>query len=117
MAKVQPDEGELLWQGEHFEIRAMRRRNGKYPAKEWLDGLDKPGKGRFVAAAAITETNLRTGRPGVRAEKIKTSSEGLWELKVTQPGSTPPHHRMLFLRVGDVLWATHGFTKTSNKLP
>lgn len=95
----------------------MRRRNGSYPAKEWVDGLDKRGQALFQVAAKITETNFQSGRPGDRAEKIKTSTAGLWELKVTKPGSTPPHHRMLFVREGDVLWASHGFTKKTNKLP
>jgi phage-related protein len=95
----------------------MRRRNGRYPAKVWVDGLDKKGYALFQVAAKITETNFASGRPGDRAEKVKASSEGLWELKVTKPGSTPPHHRMLFVREGDTLWATHGFTKKSNELP
>jgi phage-related protein len=117
MAKVPSGEDDLLWRGERFEIRAMRRRNGSYPAKEWVDGLEKKGQALFLVAAKITETNFQSGRPGDRAEKVKTSSAGLWELKVTKPGSAPPHHRMLFVRDGDVLWATHGFTKKTNKLP
>jgi hypothetical protein len=117
MAKVPNEEDDLLWRGERFEIRAMQRRNRSYPAKEWVDGLDKKGSALFQVAAKITETNFQTGRPGDRAEKIKSSSAGLWELKVTKPGSTPPHHRLLFVRERDVHWATHGFTNTSNKLP
>lgn len=117
MAKVPDDEDDLLWEGERFEIRAMRRQNGSYPAKEWVGGLDKKGRALLEVAAKITETNFLSGRPGDRTEKIEASSEGLWELKVTKPGSSPPHHRMLFVRQGNVFWATHGFTKKSNKLP
>lgn len=117
MAKVSGDEDDPLWRGEHFEIRAMKRRNGSQPAREWVHGLDKKGRALFEVAAKITEVNFLSGRPGDRAEKIEASSQGVWELKVTKPGSSPPHHRMLFVRQGNVLWATHGFTKKSNKLP
>jgi phage-related protein len=117
MAKVPDESDDLLWQGDRFEIRAMKRQNGRYPARDWVDGLDKKGVALFYVAAKITETNFESGRPGDRAEKVKTSSAGLWELKVTKPGSSPPHHRMLFVREGDTLWATRGFTKTTNKLP
>lgn len=111
------DEADLLFRGDWLHIRAMRRRNGRCPAKEWVDGLGKKGTALFHVAATITETNIRSGRPGDRAEKIKTSTEQLWELKVTKPGSSPPHLRILFVREGDTFWATHGFTKTKNRLP
>lgn len=70
-----------------------------------------------MAAATIIETTLRSKRPPAgRAEKVIGSACGLWELKVTKPGSTPPHLRLLYLRRGRTLWAATGFTKQKNKL-
>lgn len=108
---------DLIYAGEWLTIRAMRRRNGTLPAKEWADGLDKKGRGQLLSAAAIMETTLRAYRPPAgRAEQVKASEMGLWELRVTKAGSTPPHLRLLFLRRGQTLWAAHGFTKQQNKL-
>jgi hypothetical protein len=108
---------DLICAGEWLTIRAMRRRDGTFPAKEWAEGLDKKGTGQLLAAAAIMETTLRANRPPAgRAEQVKASKIGLWELRVTKAGSTPPHLRLLFLRRGQTLWAAHGFTKQQNKL-
>ena len=54
MAKVTGDEDDPLWRGERFEIRAMKRRNGSYPAEEWAHSLDKKGRALFEVAAKIT---------------------------------------------------------------
>lgn len=98
-------------------MRAMRRRNGSLPAVEWWKDLKEKGKGQFLAAAKTIETTLRSGRPPAgRAEKVQISKQGLWELKVTKPGSTPPHLRVLYLREGRTLWAANGFTKKTNEL-
>jgi hypothetical protein len=58
----------VLYAGEWLTVRAMRRRNGTYPAKEWADGLDKKGRGQLLAAATILETTLRANRPPRRVE-------------------------------------------------
>jgi hypothetical protein len=117
MAKVSSEDEDLLYDGDWLEIRAMSRRNGDLPAKTWADGLDKKGKAQLMAAATVIETTLRSGRPPAgRAEKVVGSACGLWELKVTKPGSTPPHLRLLYLRDGQTLWAAVGFTKQKNKL-
>lgn len=115
MAKVLVSD-DLLWSKDGFEFRAMRRGNGSLPAREWFDGLDQTGKARFFAAAQNVVNNFRSGRPGGRAEKVKFSDRGLWEFKVTAPGADPPHLRALFVRERNVLWLTHGFTKTTNRL-
>jgi hypothetical protein len=118
LAKVSDKEGDdLLFKGDGLEIRAMKRTNGRLPAKEWVQRLDGKGTALFHAAATVLATNLRSGRDGGRAERIKNARHKLWELKVTKPGSSPPHHRLIFLREGTILWATHGFTKQKNKLP
>ena len=117
MAKVSGEDDDLLYDGDWLEIRAMRRRNGELSAKTWADGLDKKGKAQLMAAATIIETTLRSGRPPAgRAEKVVGSACGLWELKVTKPGGTAPHLRLLYLRRGRTLWAAVGFSKQKNRL-
>lgn len=87
------------------------------PAMEWAKSLDKKGTGQLLAAARVLENSLQSGRPPAgRAERIVRSTTELWELKVTKPGSTPPHLRLLFVRKGQTLWAATGFTKQTNKL-
>lgn len=113
-----PDnDDDVLFRGEHFIIRAMTKSNGRQPAKEWFDGLDEPGKGRFLAAAKILENTLMAGRPPAgRAGAINTSREDLWELRVTPKGGTPPHLRVAYLRERKTLWAATGFKKETNEL-
>lgn len=87
------------------------------PAKEWAEGLDNRGTGQLLAAATVIETTLRSGRPPAgRAESVRASKLGLWELKVTKPGGTPPHLRVLYVRRRTTLWAANGFTKQTNEL-
>ena len=74
-------------------------------------------RGRFRAAARVLENSLRLQRPTNRASLIRSSRRRLHELRVTPKGGRAPHVRLFFLRKGRVLWATHGFTKQSNKLP
>lgn len=118
MSKVSiPGADDTIYAGDWLTIRAMRRKSGAFPAKEWAEGLDKKGRGQLLAAAAIIENTLRANRPPAgRAEQVKASKIGLWELRVTKAGSTPPHRRLLFLRRGQTLWAANGFTKQQNKL-
>ncbi len=117
MAKLPERDDDTLFEGDWLTIRAMSRRNGKMPAAEWYDSLNDKGKGQFLAAARTVETTLQSGRPPAgRAEQVKISKQGLWELKITKPGSSAPHLRMLFKREGTTLWAAVGFTKQKNRL-
>lgn len=117
MSKVGDTEDDVLYGGEWLRVRAMRRRNGSLPAKEWFDGLDKRGTARFLARCANVENSLRAGRPpGEAIGKIEGSATGLWELRVTPKGSTPPHLRALYLRRERTLWLATGLIKTSNEL-
>jgi len=117
MSKVGNNEDDVLYGGDWLIFRAMRRRNGKLPAKEWFDGLDKRGMGRFLARVANVESSWRSGRPpGDAIGKIEISSCGLWELRVTPKGGTPPHLRALYLRRERTMWLADGFTKRSNDL-
>ena len=117
MAKVQPDDADLVVRVGSLELRAMRRNNGSLPAKDWYDALDNKGKGQVAAAVAVLESTILRGRPPAgRAEKLDGSACGLWELKPTKPGGKPPHLRVLFIREGTTLWAAIGFTKQKNRL-
>ncbi len=111
------DDVDVIYRGDWITLRAMRRRNGTLPAKEWADGLEAKGKGQLLAAVSILEISIRSGRPPAgRAELIKKSRLRLWELKVTKPGSTAPHLRLLYVRQGPTLWGANGFTKQKNEL-
>jgi hypothetical protein len=117
MTKVVPPGDDILYRGEWLTIRAMRRISGSLPAAEWYDGLNEKGRGQFQAVAGVMETTLRSGRPPAgRAEYLPLSKQGLSELKVTKPGSSAPHLRVLFKRDGRTLWAACGFTKQKNQL-
>lgn len=96
----------------------MRRRNGSLPALEWFNGLDEAGKAKVLAAFKILENSLLAHRPAAgRADKVGNASRaGLWELRVTPRGASPPHLRMLYLRKNQVIWAANGFKKEKNQL-
>ncbi|MCU1622074.1 MAG: hypothetical protein JWL79_919 [Frankiales bacterium] len=111
------EEEDCIWRGDWLTVRAMRRTNGSLPGKEWADGLSAKGTGQLMAACQIMETSLRSSRPPAgRAEKLGTSDNGLSELRVTKPGSTAPHLRLMFIRRGQTLWVADGFTKQKNRL-
>lgn len=117
MAKVSEEDADIIYRASVFELRAMRRLNGELPARQWFDGLTKKGQGQVMAAVQVVETTLLAGRPpGGRAQKVVISTTGLWELKPTKPGGSPPHLRLLYLRRENVLWAAGGFSKQKNKL-
>ncbi len=116
MAKVGSGDDDLFT-GTWLRVRPMQLPGGSQPARVWLDGLPASQLARFLAVCQAVETSLRSNRPAAgRTEKVKNSSEGLIELKITKPGGTPPHLRAFYIRDGRALWVTHGFTKTTNKL-
>jgi hypothetical protein len=117
MTKVtRTDDDDLICKVDGLEIRAMER-NGKFPAKEWADGLDNKMRGKLLGVAQTVANSIRQSRPPAgRWCKVVSSKEGLMELRVTAPGGRAPHLRLLFVREGNVLWATHGFTKQKNEL-
>ena len=117
MSKLDGGPSDVLHVGTWLTDRAMRRRNGAMPAKEWLHRLDDRGKARFLAAVTVLENTIRSGRPPAgRAEQVKGSKIGLWELRVTNKGSTPPHLRVFYLRRGRTIWVASGITKQKNSL-
>lgn len=98
-------------------VCAIRRPNGRSPAWEWYEDLDKRSKAKVISACKTMETTLRSGRPPAgRANKVENSTQGVWELRITRKGSTPPHLRALYVREGRVLWVAHGLTKQQNEL-
>lgn len=112
-----PDAADILYQGSWLTVRAITLPGGGRPATDWHTSLDKRGRGQFLAACRALETALSAGRPPAgRAEKVKGSSEGVWEFRVTKKGSTPPHLRAFFVREQRTLWVASGITKQKNKL-
>ncbi|MGH8910656.1 MAG: type II toxin-antitoxin system RelE/ParE family toxin [Egibacteraceae bacterium] len=118
MAKVSDEGDDVLDAGTSWLIvRFMRRCDGSMPAKEWFDGLTGKGRGQVLAALAVLDVGLSSGRsPAGRATKLQGSREKLHELRPTKKGGKPPHLRVLFVREGRAIWLAHGFTKRSNDL-
>lgn len=117
MAKV-PGEDDVLDAGTAWlTVRFVRRRDGSMPAKEWFENLTEKGQGQVLAALAVLDVGLSSGRsPAGRATKLQGSREGLYELRPTKKGGKPPHLRVLFVREGRTIWLAYGFTKQSNDL-
>lgn len=108
---------DCIYDGSWLMVRGIIRPNGSSPALDWKDGLQEKGKGQLLAACQVMETTLRSGRPSAgRAEPIKNSKVSLCELKVTKPGSKPPHLRALYVRRGRTLWIADGLTKQKNTI-
>ena len=72
----------------------------------------------FPIAATILDRTVRIGRsPGGRAERIKGSSEGIWELRVTPPGRSGPHTRCLYICDGRDILVLRGLRKAERGIP
>lgn len=111
------DKSDVLVQGEWLTVRAMRRSNGRLPAKEWARGLDKRGRAKLAAAVANLENSLRYGRPTTgRTVKVRGARIDLWEPRITPRGASPPHLRLIYRPERRTLWAAHGFKKQTNEL-
>lgn len=117
IAKVQPDDADILWCGEWMIVRAMRTRNGRMPAKEWFADLSKAERGRALACFRNVENSWKSGRPtGDRVGRVAGASCPILELRVTPRGGTPPHLRCMFIRRQNTMWVATGFTKQTNRL-
>ncbi len=87
-------------------------------ARRFVDELDARGRLDFAVAAAILDTSLQSGRPPAgRAERVRGSRCGLFELRVTPPGRKGPHVRLLYLPVGRRMLVVRGLIKRQARLP
>jgi hypothetical protein len=102
------------------EIRAMKRSNGRLPAKLWYDKLSEGEQGKVGACARTWYTSQTTSRPagGKKFTVVRGSKHRLYELRPTPRGSRGrlPPLRMLVLLEGKVVWVALGLTKTDRKL-
>ncbi|MBW1711352.1 MAG: type II toxin-antitoxin system RelE/ParE family toxin [Deltaproteobacteria bacterium] len=97
--------------GWKFEVYVARLPNGKYPAKEYLESLDKRTKAKFDA---LIDNMAEVGYIRNR-DKFKFLEEGFFEFKHTRP-----HHRIIGYfdrKVQGRIILTHGYQKQSNKMP
>lgn len=101
---------------EGLTLRAMSDSRGRYPAKEWCEGLTKRGKAQLLSRLEQMAVSIRLGRPLILASRMAESQAGLWEMRITHPGGTPPHLRLFFIRKGNTLWAAGGISKQKNKI-
>ncbi len=111
------DAADILYKGPWLTVRAMTLSGEERPGKEWFESLDARGRGQFLAACRTLESALSMKRPTAgRTEKVKNSSEGVHELRVTKAGSTPPHLRAFYIREDRTIWVACGIKKQKNKL-
>ena len=101
-----PDEMLAVPVGSKTTIAYARSSNGKFLAKEYLDGLgprDTAVFDRFFSLMAST------GRIANR-ERYKKVEDQIWEFKSFQA-------RIGVFRIGSILFLTHGFKKQRDKWP
>jgi hypothetical protein len=111
------DGEDVIFSGFSFSIRAIRRANGRMPAIEWFDGLDKKAKVKVLATAANVDKYMDRGRPtNAVLDFVKGSHNRLVEFRATRKGARPPHLRLLGLLEGRTFWAATGFKKGKNDL-
>ncbi len=102
----------LLQTIEQLSFYAIETAPGLFPAHEFIESLDDVGKRDFLVAARILATTIATGRPPAgRSERIRGSSTGLYELRVTPRGRRGPHARLLYVRDGNAIRCARGVLK------
>jgi phage-related protein len=72
----------------------------------------------FTVAATVLDTSIQSGRaPAGRAARIKGSKNGLFELRITPPGSPGPHVRVLYVTVGRNVLCVRVVVKRQARIP
>jgi hypothetical protein len=97
---------------EQLAFYAIETKPGQFPAHEFVESLDDVGKRDLRIAGRVLATTLATGRPPAgRSERVRGSTTGLYELRVTPPGRRGPHARLLYLREGNAIRCVRGVLK------
>lgn len=95
---------DLIYEGKSgFAVRAMFRSDGSAPVLDWIDRLERRGKGCVIAACRTMESTVQSERPlAGRARPVRHGTTGLWELRATcaNPVSPSSLHREIANVVG-----------------
>lgn len=116
MTKDEAQSDDLLFKGEILTVRAMRVADGNLPARAWWEGLEGKHQVKFRVAAENVDVDFRTGRRSGRTGIVDAKDNRLVEFRVTRPGASAPHLRMLGYRDQNTLWMAYGFTKQTDQL-
>lgn len=101
-----PTDHEIPRRGRVLTVWYAERANGKRPAEAYLASLQKAHRAKFfslirtLADVGVIENDT----------KMKDLGEGIWELKVSSPGS-----RLLCFKRDDDWFLTHGCPKLKKK--
>jgi hypothetical protein len=111
---------DVLYEGRFLDVRAIRE-GGRFPAKDWVDGLERADLAKFMAKVTRVDRYLESGVPtGETFGVVGSSTVGLVEFRITPKKGRAPHLWMLGLlyRVGRRAdyWAAFGFKKQKNQL-
>jgi hypothetical protein len=99
-------------------IAAVRDANGRWPARDWYDGLERRDQRRADAGMINFDATEKAGiRMTGRVEPVKGRRRTMIELKLTRGGSPGPQLRMLGVLRGRTFYVATGFHKRSRRLP
>jgi hypothetical protein len=102
----------FLFKIEHRSFYAIETLPGVFPAEEFIERLDDVGKRHLRVAARTLATTLAAGRPPAgRSERIRGSTTGLFELRITPRARRGPHARLLYVREGNAIRCAGGVVK------
>ena len=87
--------------------------NGKYPVKDFVDGLSPEGKAKYIFISDLLEQyGIAVREPYVKAIKGKRK---LFEMRIKDKSGI--HRIIYFVFTGKTLILLHGFTKKTQRTP
>lgn len=114
MTKVSAADDDFIYRGDYLTIRAVQRRNGAMPAKEWFDSLEPRLQARVLSAARVLENSWRVGRPDPEKWSKVRGHDDLWEFRATAK-KAQPSLRLYGQRDGPTMWVAVGVAKKTQK--
>jgi phage-related protein len=98
---------DILVRGPCAIVAYARRRNGKRPAKEYIENLEAPGQ------AKLTKSFRQMAEVGkiYNTERFRKLQDKIYEFKVL------PKVRVLCFLWGQTWFLTHGYNKQTGKTP
>ena len=86
---------------------------GKYPVKDFVDGLSPEGKAKYIFISDLLEQyGIAVREPYVKAIKGKKK---LFEIRIKDKSNI--HRIIYFVYTGKTLILLHGFTKKTQRTP